>query len=67
MFENRQIAVIEGKFFQMFKDSLCRESLTNLDAKGAKRSVKMLATRFYESFFKDILLYMNDELSKIRS
>ena len=35
--------------------------------KGAKRSVKMSTTNFYKSFFKNILLYMNDRLSKIRS
>ena len=36
--------------------------MTNLDAKGAKRSVKMFSTIFYISFFK----YMNGRLSKIR-
>ena len=29
-----------SELFRMFKDSLCRNLLTNLDAKGAKRSVK---------------------------
>ena len=52
MFENRQLAVFEGKFFRSFKDSLCCEQWTNLDAKGAKRSVKMSTTSFYKSFFK---------------
>ena len=52
----------------MFKDSLCREKLTNLDAKCSKRSVKMWTTNSYMSFFKNILLYMNGgRLSKIRS
>ena len=41
-----------SEFFQMFKDSPCLERLTNLDAKGVKRSVKMRATIFYESFSK---------------
>ena len=45
-----------------FKDTLCLQKLTNLDAKGAKRSVKMC-----KSFFKNILVYMNGPLSKIRS
>ena len=31
----------------------------NLDAKGAKRSVKMWNTNLYKSFFKNILLYMD--------
>ena len=35
-----------------FKDSLCPEQLTNLSAKGAKRSVQMWTTSFYESFFQ---------------
>ena len=42
--------------------------VTNFDAKGAKRSVEMLlTTNIYKSFFKNILLRMNDWLSKIRS
>ena len=32
---------IDFEFFLKFKISLCLELLTNLDAKGAKRSVKM--------------------------
>ena len=38
-----------------------------MDAKGAKRSVKMLTTNFYKSFSKNILLYMSIRLSKIRT
>ena len=38
-----------------------------MGAKGAKRSVKMCTTNFYKIFFKNILLYMNGRLSKIRS
>ena len=56
-----------SEFFRMFKVSLRLEWLTDLDAKGAKRSVKMWATNFYKSLFKNILLYMNCRLSKIRS
>ena len=41
--------------------------MTNLGAKGAKRSVKMWTTNFYRSFWKNILLYMSSRLSKIRS
>ena len=37
---------------RMFKDALRLYFLINLDAKGAKRSVKMLAIKFYMSFFK---------------
>ena len=51
----------------MFKDSKFREQLTNLDAKGANRSVKLWTTNFYDSFFKNILLYMSGRLSKITS
>ena len=39
------------RFQTFFKDSLCLQRLTNLDAKDAKRSVKMWATYFYKSFF----------------
>ena len=46
---------------------MCLQWLTNFDAKGAKRSLKMWTKNFYESFFKNILLYMNGRLSKIRS
>ena len=37
---------------RMFKDSLRLEKLTDLDAKGAKRSVKMWTTNFSKSFFE---------------
>ena len=47
------------RFHTFFKKTLCLEYLTNLDAKGTKRSVKVWATNFYKSFFKNILLYMN--------
>ena len=57
------------KFFWMFKDSLHREWLTNFDAKGAKRSVKMWTTNLYKIFFQKycVLVYMNARLSKICS
>ena len=55
------------EFFRLLKDSLCRELVTNLDAKGAKRSVKMWTTTFYKSFSNNILLNMSRRLSKIRS
>ena len=54
-------------FPTFFKDSLCLEWYTNLDAKGVKRSAKILATNFYKSFWKNIFLYINGGLSKIRS
>ena len=50
----------------MFGDSPCPEWLTNLDAKGAKRSVKMWTENFYKTFSKNILLYLSSRLSKIR-
>jgi len=43
------------------------EKLTNMDAKGAKRSVKMWTKNFYKSFSKNMLLHMSSRLSKIRS
>ena len=55
------------RFQTFFKDSLCLQKLTVLDAKGAKRSVKMWATNFLKISFKNILLYMNGRLSKIGS
>ena len=38
--------------FQMFKVSLSREYLTNLDAKYAKISVRLWTTNYYKSFVK---------------
>ena len=56
-----------SEFFRMFKDSSCLEKLTNLDAKFAKRSVKIWTTDFYKSFSNIcMLLYMNGLLSKFR-
>ena len=64
MFENGQIVAIEGKC-RRFRNS--SEFLkTNLDAKGAKKSVKMWTTNFYKSCFLNSLLYMNGQLSKIQ-
>ena len=40
------------RFQTFFKDSLCVQLLTNLDAKCFKRSVKMWATNCYKSFFQ---------------
>ena len=56
-----------SEFFRMFKDSLCREKLTNLGVKGAKRSVKMWTTNIYNSFSKNSLWYMSSRLPKTRS
>ena len=59
MFENSQIALIEGK---------CRSFRNSFDClDGAKRSVKMWSTTFYKNFFKNISLYMSSRLSIIRS
>ena len=55
------------RFQTFFKDSLWLQTLTNLDAKGAKRSVKTWTTNFYKSFPKNIWLYISSRLSKIRS
>ena len=41
--------------------------MTNFDAKGAKRSVKMSTTKFCKRLFKRKMLYLNGRLSKIRS
>ena len=68
--KNRREMSSISEFFRMFKDSLCRHWLTNLDAKRAKTSVQMSTTSttiFYKSFFKNILSYMNIRRSKIRS
>ena len=62
----RKISSI-SRFIRMFKNSLCREKLSNLDAKGAKRSVKMRTTILYKTFFKNILFYMNGWPSEISS
>ena len=54
-------------FQTYFKDSLCLEYLTNFGVKGAKRSIKMCTTNLYNSFLKNILLYMNNWLLKVCS
>ena len=54
-------------FQTFFKNSLCLQKLNNLDSKGAKRSVKIWATNFYKSFFKNVVFHMNVRRSKIRS
>ena len=69
-FEKDLIFVRKQRFYRFqtfYKDSLCLQKLTNLDARGAKRSVKIWATNFYKSIFKNILLHKNSGLSKIRS
>ena len=54
-------------YFQtFFKDSQCLKKLTNLDAKGAKRSVRMWAISF-KKIFNNIFFLMNGGLSKISS
>jgi len=40
------------RFQTFFKVSLCLEKLTNLDAKGAKRTLKIWATNSFKSFFQ---------------
>ena len=40
--------------------------MTNLDAKGDKRSVKMWTASFYKSFFKNMLLYNVHEQSSVK-
>ena len=71
-FENSDFTVYKT----FFKDSLCLQKLADLDAKGAKNSVKIWATNFNNSLFKNISLYMsrrctstymNVRLSKIQS
>ena len=37
---------VDFEFFRKFEISLCLDKLTNLDAKGAKRGVKMWASNF---------------------
>ena len=71
MFENCQIAVFEGKCPQFrilpkFEVSLYLELLPNLDAKGAKRSVKMWTLTSLRVFSK-ILCCTHGRLSKNRS
>ena len=54
---------VHFEFFRKF-----RASLTNLDAKGAKRSVKIWVTNFCKSLKnRNILMCMNGRLLKIRS
>ena len=49
----------------ILKGSRCLRKLTNLDAKGANRSVKMWATFVYKSFYKNTLLFTNCGLAKV--
>ena len=72
IFENLQIAVIEGKCPRFRNSSKCLKihcSANNWPIwnQGTKRSVKMRSTNFYKRFFKNILLYRNGGLAKIRS
>ena len=60
--DSSDLSIIKHNYF---KDSLCLEWSTNLGVKGAKRSVKMWTTNFYESFSKNIFLYMSSRLSKV--
>ena len=55
---------VDFEFFWKFKISMWLEWLTNLNVKGAKRSVKMWAINFYMSFFKNTLLCINGRRSK---
>ena len=50
------------RFQTFFKGWLCLEKLTNLNAKGAKRSVKMWATNFYKSFFQKYFFVVSEWL-----
>ena len=52
--------------FEILRISLWNEKLTNLNAKSAKRSLKMWATNFKKSFFKNIV-FSNGRQSNIRS
>ena len=52
-----------SEFLRMFKDSLCRESSTNV----AKKSAKMWTTNLCKSLSNGTLLYLNSRLLKIRS
>ena len=56
-----------SEFFQMFKDSLGCEKFTNLDAKGAKSSIKIWSVNYYKSLFENIQLHLKGQQSKIRS
>ena len=40
--------VDDFEFLRLFRDTLCLYLLTNLEAKGTKRSVKIMATNFYK-------------------
>ena len=46
-------------FHRVFKDSVLDESLTNLDAKDAKRNVIKWPSCFYKVFFKNVLFHVN--------
>ena len=52
---------VNFEFFRKFNISLCLKKLINLNAKGAKWSVKIWATNFFISFFKNILLYTDSQ------
>ena len=75
MFENDQIAFFEGKFRRFRNCSDClknhcaanMEYLTKLNAKGARRSVKMWTTKFYERFFFKNIFYTVHERSSVSS
>ena len=58
---------VDFEILWKFKISMWLEWLTNLNVKGAKRSVKMRGTNFYRSFFKNMMFFMNGRRKKNRS
>ena len=72
MFEKRQIAAIEGKCRRFWNSSECLKAQCSANnwsiwtQKVAKEAYRCVTT-FYRSSFKNILLYKNIRLSKIRS
>ena len=62
-----KVNVVDFEFFRKFKVSLCLKWMTNLNTKGAKRSVKMWAITIFKSFFQNyfviqkIVLYICKE------
>ena len=75
MFKKRQSAVFEGKCRQFRNSSECLKThcaannwpIWNLDPKGAKRSVKIWVTNFYESFCKYTVSNKNTHLANFET
>ena len=57
-----------SEFFRwLFKDSLCLEKLTNLDAKGAKKKRKYVSYQLLKKFFQKYFFVQEQSAVKVEN